>query len=67
MRVVLDIPTKFAKAFLDCIAEAGTESEVIVRLRPVRRRGEHQASHMLWDVEFLPNNGGIYRMLLKGG
>lgn len=66
MRVVLDIPTKFAKAFLDYIAQASTEAEVIVKVRLVYRRNE-QAPDILWEVEFLANNGGIYKMLLGGG
>lgn len=67
MRVVFDIPTKVAKRLLSYIAEGSTEPEVIVKVRLVHRREEPQAPHILWEVEFLPNNSGIYRMLLEGG
>lgn len=67
MRVILEIPTKFVKAFLDYIAQGSTEPEVVVKVRLVHKRGDVQPPHILWEVEFLPNNGGIYKMLLEGG
>lgn len=67
MRVIFDIPTKVAKRLLSYIDEGNTEPEVIVKVRLVHRREEPQAPQILWEVEFLPNNDGIYRMLLEGG
>jgi len=67
MRVIFHIPTRVAKGILDYIAEASTEPEVTVKVRLVHKRGDVQPPHILWEVEFLPNNGGIYKMLLEGG
>ena len=67
MRVTFEIPTKVAKRLLGYIAEGSTEPEVIVKVRLVRRRGELQAPYILWEVELLPHNGGIYQILLEGG
>lgn len=67
MRLIFDISTKVAKGILDYIAESSTEPEVIVKIRLLHRTGKPQAPHILWELEFLPNNGGIYKMLLEGG
>jgi hypothetical protein len=67
MRMIFDIPTKVAERLLGYIAEGSTEPEIVVKVRLVHRREEPQAPHVLWEVEFLPNNSGIYRMLLEGG
>ncbi len=67
MRVIFDVPTELAKGLLSHIASSVTEPEVIVKVRLLRRRDESVSPHIVWEVEFLPNNGGIYRRLLEGG
>lgn len=67
MRIVIDLTTKIAKEILDYIAEGSAEPEVVIKVRLAPKRGEPQSLPIVWEVEFLPNNGGIYRSLLKGG
>ena len=67
MRVIFDIPAKVARGFLYHLADTKTEPEIIVKVRLARQRGEAQSPDIVWQVEFLPNNGGIYGRLLEGG
>lgn len=67
MRVIFDIPTRVAERLLGYISESSPESEVIVKVRLVQRRGELRSPHIVWEIEVLPSNGGIYKMLLEGG
>ena len=39
---------------------------IAVRLRRQSKQ-EHERMDLVWEVEMLPDNGGIYRMLLEGG
>jgi len=67
MRVILNIPTEVAQGLLDYLTGSIAEPEVMVRVRLVHRRAEPQPPRIVWEVEVLPDNGGIYRKLLEGG
>ena len=65
MRITFDIPSRLTQRFLDYITDPGPKCEIIINVRLRQRRGESQPPHVVWEVEPLPNNGGIYRLLLK--
>ena len=67
MRITLDVPTRVAQELLGYITDSSPESELVVTVRLVQRRGRPQPPHIVWEVELLPSNGGIYRMLLERG
>lgn len=54
--------------FLSYFAECSGEPTIRVRVRLARRaRDEHQTINLVWELEMLQDNGGIYRILLEGG
>jgi len=67
MRIVIELPTKVATAILDYITAGSTQPEVVVKVRLAPKRDKPQPPRILWEVELLPNNGGVYRKLLQGG
>jgi hypothetical protein len=56
---------RLVRHLLDSGPEAGLLM-ISVRLRR-RRTQEDGRMDLIWEVEMLPDNGGIYRMLLQGG
>ena len=52
------------KSLFDLGAEARVQVMVHLRRRP---KQTDQPMELVWEVEMLPDNGGIYRALLEGG
>jgi len=68
MRIAFDIPHQVVTAALDYISRSTADGEMRIKVRLVQRAiHERQPLNLLWEVEMLPNNGGIYRILLEGG
>jgi hypothetical protein len=51
------------RSLFDPSAEAKVQVMVHFRRRPKRA---DQTMNLIWEVEMLPDNGGIYRTLLEG-
>jgi hypothetical protein len=68
VRAIIEMPSHVAAALLRCFSESTGEQVILIRVRLVRRKvGEDEPLALVWEVEMLPNNGGIYKILLKGG
>ncbi len=66
--ITFEIANKDIARLLTCLSESDTESTISVRIRMARRRkGEYGPIELVWQVKFLPDNGGIYRILMEGG
>ena len=52
------------KSLFDLGAEARIQVIVHLRRRP---KQTDRPMELVWEVEMLPDNGGIYRILLEGG
>jgi len=52
------------KSLFDLGAEARVQVMVHLRRRP---KQTDRPMELVWEVETLPDNGGIYRILLEGG
>lgn len=55
---------RLLRHLLDSGAEPGLMITVRLRRRPKQEDGRMD---LIWEVEMLPDNGGIYRTLLEGG
>ena len=66
--ITFEMADKDVETLLRRLAESSGEPIIWVRVRLAHRaRGEHQPISLIWEVEMIPNNGGVYRMLLEGG
>ena len=51
------------------LLDSGAEPGLLMIAVRLRRQSKQEDGRMdlIWEVEMLPDNGGIYRMLLEGG
>ena len=66
--VTFQVTDKDLAGLLKSLFDLGTEAKVQVMVHFKRRpKQTDRPMELTWEVEMLPDNGGIYRMLLEGG
>lgn len=67
--ITFQMTDKDVARLLRHLLDSGTESGLLTIGVRLRRRSKQEGPRMdlIWEVEMLPDNGGIYRTLLEGG
>lgn len=66
--ITFQMTDKDVARLLRHLLDSGAEPSLMITVR-LRRRPKQEDGRMdlIWEVEMLPDNGGIYRTLLEGG
>ena len=67
--ITFEMADKDVARLLKHLLDSDTEPSLLAVTVHLRRRGKQEDGRMdlIWEVQILPDDGGIYRMLLEGG
>jgi len=67
--ITFEMADKDVARLLKHLLDSGAEPSLLAVTVHLRRRPKQEDGRMdlIWEVQILPDDGGIYRMLLEGG